>query len=121
MSATSSRHDPPGDTVGRRVDAASVPSATMQPMVGERIRVAILAAATAVALGGSAVTATPVDAAAPTAPVPAIFAVGSRLTWSSGDATLEGAKLVPDPDGWLWRDGQWFRVESTGGNGGVGY
>ena len=28
---------------------------------------------------------------------------------------------MPDPAGWLWRDGQWYRVESTGGNGGVGY
>ncbi len=28
---------------------------------------------------------------------------------------------MPDANGWLLRDGQWYRVESTGGSGGVGY
>ena len=92
----------------------------MRLMVHARTRVVVAAATAAAGIGVLGGVAPPV-AAATTAPVPAIFAVGSRLTWSSGDATLEGAKLVPDPDGWLWRDGQWYRVESTGGSGGVGY
>ena len=92
----------------------------MRLMVRARVRAVVVAAMATVGIGVLGGIAPPVTAAT-TAPVPAIFAVGSRLTWNSGDATLEGAKLVPDPDGWLWRDGQWYRVESTGGNGGVGY
>ena len=54
-------------------------------------------------------------------PPPSVLTVGTRLTWLAGDATLEGVKLVPDADGWLWRDNQWWRPESTGGSGGAGY
>ncbi len=75
---------------------------------------------TALAAVGTMTAGDPTVGAA-TSPLPVFFEVGSRLTWSSGDASLQGAKLVPDPNGWLWRDDQWYRVESTGGNGGVGY
>ena len=73
----------------------------------------------AVALGATTMVAPP--AAASAVPTPDFLHVGSRLTWSAGDSTLRGTKLVPDPNGWLWHDDQWYRVESSGGSGGIGY
>jgi len=76
----------------------------------------------AVALGAMTMTTTAAPpASAAVAPSPDFLQVGSRLTWSAGDSSLSGTKLVPDPNGWLWRDNQWYRVESSGGSGGVGY
>lgn len=46
--------------------------------------------------------------------------MGTRLTWSSGDSTLTGVRLVPDPSGWLEQDGQFYSLDSSGGSGGVG-
>ena len=54
------------------------------------------------------------------AQLPPFLAVGHRLSWHAGGSSLEGARLVPDPEGWLIRDGQRYRVESTRGGGGIG-
>lgn len=78
-----------------------------------------LLAGAAVALGATSMVAPLASASA--VPIPDFLRVGSRLTWSAGDSSLMGTKLVPDPNGWLWRDGQWYRVESSGGSGGIGY
>ncbi|MBW7915797.1 MAG: hypothetical protein H3C53_03785 [Trueperaceae bacterium] len=55
------------------------------------------------------------------AQVPGFLQVGSRLTWQAGGSSLEGSRLVPNPNGWLWQNGQWNQLESTYGGGGVGY
>lgn len=55
------------------------------------------------------------------AQAPSFLQVGSRLTWQSGGSSLEGSRLVPSPNGWLWQNGQWNQVETTYGGGGVGY
>lgn len=54
------------------------------------------------------------------AQVPPFLGAGHRLSWHAGGSTLEGARMVPDPEGWLERDGQRYRVESTRGGGGIG-
>lgn len=54
------------------------------------------------------------------AQLPAFLQVGSRLTWNGGGSSLQGSRLVPDPNGWIWQNNQWNRVESTYGGGGVG-
>jgi hypothetical protein len=87
---------------------------------------AMLVAPTAAAVAASPPTSPPppsgstTDAGTPT-PAPAgTFQVGTRITWQGGESSTEGAQFVPDPNGWIWRDNQWYRVDSTGGNGGVG-
>lgn len=52
--------------------------------------------------------------------LPPFMDVGYRLSWHAGGSTLAGSRLVPDPQGWIERDGQRFRVEPTRGGGGVG-
>ena len=54
------------------------------------------------------------------AQLPPFLAVGHRLSWHAGGSSLAGARLVPDPEGWVIRDGQRYRVESTRGGGGIG-
>lgn len=54
------------------------------------------------------------------AQLPPFMDVGYRLSWHAGGSTLAGSRLVPDPEGWIERDGQRFRVEPTRGGGGVG-
>lgn len=51
---------------------------------------------------------------------PPFLSVGHRLSWHAGGSTLAGSRLVPDPNGWVERDGQRFRVEPTRGGGGIG-
>ena len=79
----------------------------------------LLAVAFAAVLAAPAAVAV---AAAPrsTPPAATTLQVGTRITWQGGESTTEGAQFVPDPNGWIWRDNQWYRVDSTGGNGGVG-
>ncbi len=54
------------------------------------------------------------------AQLPPFMDVGYRLSWHAGGSTLAGARLVADPEGWIERDGQRYRVEPTRGGGGVG-
>jgi hypothetical protein len=54
------------------------------------------------------------------AQLPPFMDVGYRLSWHAGGSTLEGSRLVPDPEGWIERDGQRYRVEPTRGSGGIG-
>lgn len=54
------------------------------------------------------------------AQVPPPWQVGLRLTWQGGGSTLQGSRFVPDPNGWIWQNGQWGRIEGTSGGGGVG-
>lgn len=54
------------------------------------------------------------------AQLPPFMDVGYRLSWYAGGSTLAGSRLVPDPEGWIERDGQRYRVEPTRGGGGVG-
>lgn len=54
------------------------------------------------------------------AQLPAFLQVGSRLTWDAGGSSLSGSRFVPDPNGWVWQNDQWNRVEATYGGGGVG-
>ncbi len=79
----------------------------------------LLAVSGAVSVGGvsRAAVAAPV---APIVPAGGPLPVGLRLSWYAGDATLQGTKLVPDANGWLWKDDQWWSVQSSGGSGGIG-
>jgi len=79
---------------------------------------AVLAAASGIA-GARPALAAPASPASPASPA-APFSVGTRFTWQSGDSTLEGLTMVPDPDGIFERDGQTYSPQSTGGSGGVG-
>ncbi len=81
------------------------------------------AIATAVGTAGPSAADASVHESSPAASPPAAttpLTVGTRLTWQAGDASTQGARLVPDPNGWVWRDNQWYRIESSGGSGGVG-
>lgn len=55
------------------------------------------------------------------AQLPGFLQLGSRLTWHAGGSSLEGSRFVPDPNGWIWQNNQWNRLESTRGGGGVGF
>jgi hypothetical protein len=86
---------------------------------------AVLVAPAAVAAAAAPPTSPPpptvaASATGAAAPAASTFQVGTRITWQSGDSATEGAQFVPDPNGWIWRDNQWWRVDSTGGSGGVG-
>ena len=54
------------------------------------------------------------------AQLPPFMDVGYRLSWHAGGSTLAGSRLVPDPEGWIERDGQRYRIEATRGGGGIG-
>ena len=54
------------------------------------------------------------------AQLPDFLQVGSRLTWEGGNATFQGARMVPDPNGLYQRNGQPHRLEDTRGGGGIG-
>lgn len=54
------------------------------------------------------------------AQLPPFLSVGHRLSWHAGGSSLDGTRMVPDPAGWLERDGQRFRLEPTRGGGGIG-
>ena len=79
----------------------AVSSRAVQAVRRSRLRLVLMT--TALAAVGTMTAGDPTVGAA-TSPLPVFFEVGSRLTWSLGDASLQGAKLVPDPNGWLWRD-----------------
>ncbi len=49
-----------------------------------------------------------------------LLRAGLRISYNSGDAVREGARLVPDPNGPLEKDGQRYSVGGSGGSGGVG-
>ncbi len=55
------------------------------------------------------------------AQLPGFLQVGSRLSWHAGGSSLEGSRFVPDPNGWIWQNNQWNRLEATRGGGGVGF
>ncbi|CAN5580292.1 hypothetical protein BH24ACT5_BH24ACT5_00730 [soil metagenome] len=94
---------------------------------GVRTRIAAIAVALVVGLLGvtapTAAAPNSVDTAPPTAAgLPEFLQMGSRLTWYAGDSTVQGARLVADPNGWILRNGQRYRVETSGeATAGVGY
>jgi len=85
---------------------------------------AACAALLAAPAAAGATTTPPTSPTIPEPPTPdaaaTTFQVGTRITWQSGDSATEGAQFTPDPNGWIWRDNQWWRVDSTGGSGGLG-
>ncbi|MCU0726446.1 MAG: hypothetical protein MUE73_11760 [Planctomycetes bacterium] len=54
------------------------------------------------------------------AQLPEFLRPGARLSWAAGDSVLEGSRFVPDPQGAIWRNNAWHRLETGPGSGGVG-
>jgi hypothetical protein len=55
------------------------------------------------------------------AQLPAFIKPGLRVTWHGGDSTLQGTRLVRDPKGNIWYQGDWHSLTNMRGSGGVGF